>query len=65
MTMADLAKLKAEHIAAREAFEMLGMANCEGLSLDDQIKLDIAYRRAQRRYHDAYYAYSRAIEEAI
>ena len=63
--MADLNKLKAEQIAAREAFELCSMANTTGLSLEDQVRLDIAYTRAMRRYHDACDAYNRAIEEMI
>ena len=63
--MADLSKLKAEQIAAREAFELCGMANTTGLSLEDQIRLDIAYKRAMRRYHDACDAYNRAIDGVI
>lgn len=63
--MDDLKRLKAEQIAAREAFEALGWANVAGMTVDEQIELDIAYRRAMQRYHDACDAYNRAIEEAI
>jgi len=66
--MADvdrLIALKTEQEAARDAFERCGAANTTGLTLDEQVQLDIAYKRAMRRYHEACDAYNRAIEEMI
>ena len=63
--MDDLKRLKAELIAAREAFETIGRANVSGMTLDEQVEIDISYRRAMQRYHDACDAYNRAIGEMI
>jgi hypothetical protein len=63
--MADLNALKAEQIAARDEHERWAMTNTVGQTPEDLVRIDLAYRRAVKRYTAACDAYNKAIEEAI
>jgi len=61
--MTDLVALRAAMEAAREKFSWLAAANTWGKSQQELVEMDIAYRRAERAYLDAWGIYNRAIEE--
>ena len=63
MTM-TLDELAADRSRKSSIVQALGARNCYGLSVSEQIKLDVECARAQRELDEANAAYHRAVTDA-
>lgn len=64
MDMENLRKLKIAVNVAREFRNAIGARNTVGLTVEEQVELDIQYRKASRDAYEAEFAYQAALDSA-